>query len=267
MDRPGPQTRKGTGEVIQPIPQAQTSDLSGEHFVDVLVPQIRKPAGVDGTPAELVVDVPVPLGEVIQSPTFLARRFREQTVTGVKGLSKERLQQGTGEPFVDVPVLGEVPQIRKETGEVTQPMPQIMEEIMKVIQLVLQERTQECIVEETINVLVPQMMEETIELVKHIPQEQVQCCIVEQTIDAPVPPMEEEIIEVVKHIPQEQVQSHTVEALVTVPIPWIPEETGQVTQLIPQKPRPSGPRKRGLQNRVALVLAVVNKPRLIFESR
>ena len=31
--------------------------------------------------------------------------------------------------------------------------------------------------------------------------------------------------------------------------------------------RPSGPRKRGSQNRVALILAVVNKPRLIVESR
>ena len=32
-------------------------------------------------------------------------------------------------------------------------------------------------------------------------------------------------------------------------------------------PRPSYPRRRGLQNRVALNLAIVNKPRLFFESR
>ena len=54
------------------------------------------------------------------------------------------------------------------------PVPGIMEETLEVIQLVPQERIQERIVEEIIDVPVPEVMEKTVEVGEHIPQEVMQ---------------------------------------------------------------------------------------------
>ena len=59
-------------------------------------------------------------------------------------------------------------------------------EIVEVIQLVPQERVQERIVEETIDVPVPQGMKEIVEAWKYIPQEHVQNCTREHAVDVPV---------------------------------------------------------------------------------
>ena len=59
-------------------------------------------------------------------------------------------------------------------------------EIVEVIQLVPQERIQERIVEETIDVPVPHVREEIFEGVKHGPQEHVQNCTGEHAVDVPV---------------------------------------------------------------------------------
>ena len=76
---------------------------------------------------------------------------------------------------------------RSEERVVAMPVPQIMEEIVEVIQLVRQERILERIVEEIIDVPVPQVMEEITEFVKLLPQERVQNRTVEQIVDVPVP--------------------------------------------------------------------------------
>ena len=75
-------------------------------------------------------------------------------------------------------------------------VPGIMEEILEVIQLVPQERIQERIVEEIIDVLVPEVMEKTVEVGKHIRQEGMQSCAVEQTVGVPFPLTQKEIREV-----------------------------------------------------------------------
>ena len=63
-------------------------------------------------------------------------------------------------------------------------------------------------------------------------QERIQERIVEETIDVPVQVIEE-TVETVKHIPQERLQIYTVEHMIDVP--QIREGTGEVTQLTPQE--------------------------------
>ena len=67
------------------------------------------------------------------------------------------------------------------------------EEILEVIQLVPQERVQERIVEEIIDVLVPEEMEKTVEVGMHIRQEGMQSCTVEQIVGGPCPQTQKEI--------------------------------------------------------------------------
>ena len=55
-----------------------------------------------------------------------------------------------------------------------------------------QERTQERIVEETMEVLVSRVMEETVDAVKHVPQARVQRNTVERSVDVPVPQVPKE---------------------------------------------------------------------------
>ena len=113
-------------------------------------------------------------------------------------------------------------------------VPQSMEEIMEVVQLMPEERIQERTVEKTIDDFVPCMKEEIIEVVRQILQE----CFVEET-DVLVSRVMEKIIEVVKHMPQErvhgdtvqdvkrppqeQVQSCTAELIVDAPVPHVEE--------------------------------------------
>ena len=85
--------------------------------------------------------------------------------------------------------------------------PQIMEDIVEVIQLVPQERIQERIVEEIIDVPVPQWIEEMIEVVKLIPQERVENRTAEQIVDVPVPQIQEELVEVIQLVPHERIST------------------------------------------------------------
>ena len=125
-------------------------------------------------------------------------------------------------------------------------------------QVVPQKRSQERIVQETIDVLVLHVVEETVEAVKYIPQNGVQDGTVERIIHGLVPQMRKETgevtqliakerisrciivpapqirVEAVKHVPQERVQSNTLEQIGAVAVPGTREETGRVIQLTPQ---------------------------------
>ena len=158
-----------------------------------------------------------------------------------------------------------------EESAVQQPMPQIMEEIIEVIQLVpvimkvqkAVEVSQVQYIDKIVDVLVVaqrqvptvQTMQKTVEgsLVQlldrvvdvpvmmqrqvqcpSMPQERIQWRTVEETIDVPVPQMKEEFADAVQHSLQERVQSSTVEQSFDVSDPRILEEIVEVIQLIPQ---------------------------------
>ena len=73
-----------------------------------------------------------------------------------------------------------------------------------------------------------------VEAIPSMPQERTQERIVEETMEVLFSRVEE-TVEDVKHVPQERVQWNTVERIVAVPVPQVPEEK-QVNQLIPQGP-------------------------------
>ena len=72
-------------------------------------------------------------------------------------------------------------------------------------------------VERVVAMPVPQIMEEIVEIPQLVPQQQIPERIVEMT-DVPVPSVREEIIEVAEHGPQERLQNHTEEHIVDVPV-------------------------------------------------
>ena len=64
---------------------------------------------------------------------------------------------------------------------------------------------------------VPEIMEEIVEITQLVPQQRILERIVEMT-DVPIPSVREEIVEVADHWPQERVQNHTEEHIVDVPV-------------------------------------------------
>ena len=73
---------------------------------------------------------------------------------------------------------------------------------------------------------------DVVEVVQIIPQERIQQRIVEQIVDVPVPQVVEEILEVIKVIPQERVSERIVEQIVDVPVPQVMEEIVKVVRFI-----------------------------------
>ena len=84
-----------------------------------------------------------------------------------------------------------------------------------------QERIQERIVEETVNVTVLQMMEEAVKL---IPHDKVHKRTVEKVVDVPIPQIREDVGEVTQLIQQERISDWVVEQIVDVHVPEIRDQ-------------------------------------------
>ena len=110
-----------------------------------------------------------------------------------------------------------------------------MEEIVEVIRLVPQERIQERIEEEIIDVSDPQMTEDIVEVVKRIPEERAQNCAVEHIVDVPVPQIRKEIGEEIQCIVQERTSDRVVEQIVDVPVPEIGDQIVEIVKGIPRE--------------------------------
>ena len=114
-----PQIQDEIVEVILFIPRERVSDRNADHAVDV------------------------------------STQTQERCVEVVKDISKDHLQQHTGEQIVGVPV------------------PQIMEEIVGVVKFVHQERAWQRTVEQVVDVPARQVKEEIIEVMKVVCPERV----------------------------------------------------------------------------------------------
>ena len=142
----------------------------------VLVPQIKK-GDVDGFVGEQIGAVPVP-------------QIWEPIVDGPHLVPQVRVQNGTPEQIVDVPV----PQITEDSSPG-----------------VPQERVQKRTPEQIVDVPVPQIMEDSLPFV---PQARVQNRTPEQIVDVPVPQLMEDSL---LFVPQERVQNRTPEQILMPP--------------------------------------------------
>ena len=136
----------------------------------------------------------------------------------MKVVPQERLQKRT------------VEQISEQTAD--EPVPHIVEEIDEVVKFVPQERVQQHVAGQVVDVLVRQIMDEMIGVMKVVRPESV-CDRIEEPVDVPVPHVVEIILdvhvpEVVKHIPKERVQNCTGEEIVDMPVPQIRKETWEI---------------------------------------
>ena len=131
--------------------------------------------------AEQAVDAAVP-------------QVAEEIIEMSDAFSQDRIQQRNVEQITEASAVSfaeEIVEVLKaKTQEeiiccLKEATPEFLEELLEVIQLRRQERTQEHTVEET-EFPVPHVMEKTSEAVKLIPQERVQNCAVRQIIDMPV---------------------------------------------------------------------------------
>ena len=105
-----------------------------------------------------------------------------------------------------------VPQIRKEIGEVIQPIPH--EQIFDRNGIVGLTRVFERFVEQV-----------------DVPEPE----IAEQIVPLPVPRIREETVEMIKRIPQERIIDHTVEQIVDPHVQQIREQTVEVMKVIPKE--------------------------------
>ena len=163
----------------------------------------------------------------------------------VKHIPQERMQNGTEEQILEVPV----PQCRNETGEVIQifpqdrisdrivdqivggpPVQQIREQICEVIKLIPHKRVQSSAVEQSVDVSDPRIQVETLEVIQSTPQD-------EQTVDVPGPPILEEIGGRIQLILQEQMSNHVVEPIVNMPCTQLQERAVEVVKAIPKESR------------------------------
>ena len=97
-----------------------------------------------------------------------------------------------------------------------------------------QERVQNRMPEQIVDVPVPLLMETIVEVVPSSPQERVRNRKPEQIVDVPVPLLMETIVEVVPSSPQERVQNRTPEQIVDVPVLRIIETIVEQISVVPQ---------------------------------
>ena len=121
VDVPAPQIRKGLGEAIQPLLQVQTSDRNIEQIVDVTAKQTRKECGevFQPTPQERTPD------RIVEQAVDGLDPQIQQRVIEVMRRNTDCWQQRPTE-HINLVVELLVTQIRKEIGEVTQPIPKIL---------------------------------------------------------------------------------------------------------------------------------------------
>ena len=137
----------------------------------------------------------------------------EELIEVLKTFFQNRGQQRIGKQITETPAVSSAEEIvaapKAKTQEeiiccLKETTSEFLEELLEVIQLIRQERTQKHTVEET-EFAVPQVMKETIEAVKHVPQERVQSDTGEQIVAVPVPQIREETGQVIQRIPQDRI--------------------------------------------------------------
>ena len=113
-------------------------------------------------------------------------------------------------------------------------VPSIMEEIVKVVKTVLQERISERIRKQIVDVFVSQVVEQVTEMPKTSNLDRTLQCTAEQIFDVPVPEMVKQSSEMPKIVSQDRMQQRTVERIVDVPVPQAVEELIEVSQVFSQ---------------------------------
>ena len=159
-------------------PQQCVSERIAQHVADVLIPLLREEIvdivrtisheRIKQRIVEKVADVPVP--------------SQLSNIADVLDATRENLEQIKSD-LIHVKMNYE-DLVMKHRSVARAAESQVIEEIMEVMPLMSQERTQEHVDDENINVPVPEVMEETIGVVQHNPQKQVRC--VDEIIDMPV---------------------------------------------------------------------------------